>query len=55
LLTILFSDKNVEVRDDVDIKGTWIPNITTLIDFMGIKAEGCLKVNRETGLMRILI
>lgn len=43
----LFCFKNVEVRDDVEIKGIWLPNITTLIDFMGIKAEGCLKVNRD--------
>lgn len=43
----MFCFKNVEVRDDVDIKGTWIPNISTLTDFMGIKAEGCLKVNRD--------
>ncbi|MCM1219931.1 MAG: hypothetical protein NC548_36120 [Lachnospiraceae bacterium] len=43
----MFCFKNVEVREGVDKKSIWIPNVTTLIDFMGIKAEGCLKVNRD--------
>lgn len=39
--------KNVKVRESISNKGTWIPYISTLIDFMGMRAEGCLKVNRD--------
>lgn len=39
--------KNVKVRESMSNKGTWIPCISTLIDFMGMGAEGCLKVNRD--------
>lgn len=43
----VFCFKNVEVREKIDTKKVWIPNTTMMIDFMGIKAEGCLKVNRD--------